>query len=160
MEIGIEKTIAHSVAEDKDTADFLDEVITATEYDVELQKLAIKSFLGIYPSLNLEAREFVKIVELIAEEKISGLIAKDIWDKIRGGNFDIEKILRSLSESKSAVNLGAIVREIIAENPEVLQDYRKGKKEAINVLIGKIIVITEKQIPIKEIIAEIHSVLQ
>ncbi len=157
MEVGIEKTIAHSVAEDIESADFLDEIITATEYHVELQKLAIKSFLGIYPSLNLKPKEFIKIVGLISEGKISGLIAKDLWDKIKEERVDIENVLQSTLESKPTFDVKAIVLEIIAQNPEVIQEYKGGKKEAINVLIGKAIIATNKQVPVGEIVKALHS---
>ncbi len=101
-----------------------------------------KNNLDIYrPS----AKHFSELIDLVAENKISSRIAKDILSMIV---MDIVvkdksplKIITEMGllQSNDEGALKKIVEKIISENPEPVASYKAGKENAIMSLVGKII---------------------
>ena len=159
LEHGISSAMAHTIAEEKETADFLDAVLSSTTSEKNLQILAVKSFLSLYPELNLSVDEFMKVVRVIHTKKISGLFVKDLWEKIKSGPVNIDELLSDFSTEKSDVDLPAIISETLCVNAQIVAEYKSGKEKALNVLIGKIVVATNRKVPVEEIVESLKKQL-
>ncbi len=81
-----------------------------------------------------------KLLEEIEKGVISGNLAKDILSKMfKTGESALQIIqeqdLRQLSDKEE---LKKIIKEVIKENSEAVESFRKGKKKAIGFLIGQV----------------------
>ncbi|MDD5721296.1 MAG: Asp-tRNA(Asn)/Glu-tRNA(Gln) amidotransferase subunit GatB [Candidatus Pacebacteria bacterium] len=102
-------------------------------------------YIGIKKS-NAEARlpqvnNFVELINLVTENKISSRVAKDILAMIVIKDESPLKIAteKNLIQSNDEGALKIIIEKIINENPEVVATYKAGKENAIMSLVGKII---------------------
>ena len=88
-----------------------------------------------------------ELLELIHAEEISGKIAKEILPEIfRLGIFPKE-IVRSkgLKQIKDAGELTSVIDNVLRENKKSIDDYRKGKVNALMFLVGQVMRKTKGQ---------------
>lgn len=100
--------------------------------------------------LNLEGKEIgdtplkpehvARVLKLIEEGTISGRIAKDVFEETFHSGRDPEEIVkeRGLVQISDADELSRIVAEVVAANPNVVDDYRSGKDKALGYLVGQV----------------------
>ena len=71
--------------------------------------------------------------------KVSSRAAKDILKKMLDTGMDPNKIMESenLTQVSDEGELQSIVEKVIGENPNAIADYKKGKKNALQFLVGK-----------------------
>ncbi len=115
-----------------------------------LEKIKIASnyitsdFLGIKKS-RTEARlpsveNFVELINLVGDNKISSRVAKDILAMIAINDQSPLKIAteKNLIQSSDANALKKITQKIIDANPKAVADYKAGKENALMSLVGQI----------------------
>lgn len=90
--------------------------------------------------INVDNRQVIALLELFEKKKITDKIAKQLMERLLKENFDIkeyvkEQDLGAVSEESELLKLCG---EVIAENPKVVNDYKSGKLEAINFLVGQV----------------------
>ncbi len=102
-------------------------------------------YIGI-KKINLEAKlpkveNFVELINLVSENKISSRAAKDILAMIVVNDESPLKIAteKNLLQENNEDAVKILVEKAIAENPEVVAIYKSGKENAIMSLVGKII---------------------
>src|SRR3989344_1222010 len=94
------------------------------------------------PEIKLpSSKNFVELINLVAENKISSRVAKDVLAMIVFNDESQLKIAteKNLLQSNDESALKGIVEKIIKENPEVVATYKGGKENAMMSLVGKII---------------------
>jgi aspartyl-tRNA(Asn)/glutamyl-tRNA(Gln) amidotransferase subunit B len=81
-----------------------------------------------------------RLVALIAQGKISGKLAKEIFPKMVSTGAPPEAVLASegLSQISDEGALGKIIDEVIAANPKQLEQYRSGKTTVMNFFLGQV----------------------
>ncbi len=101
-------------------------------------------YLGL-KKINLEARlpkveNFVELIEMVTEGKISSRGAKDILAIIVINDESPLKIAesKSLIQNHDEGALKEIVQKIIDANPQVVATYKSGKENAIMSLVGQV----------------------
>lgn len=83
---------------------------------------------------------FASLINLIDTGKISGKIAKDVFVIM----FDTGKKPEVIVEEKGLVQVSdenlieKTIKEVISENPDAVENYKNGKKQAIGFLMGQI----------------------
>lgn len=89
--------------------------------------------------IKIDPENFADLVNLIAQNKISSRIAKDILRKMFETGLDPNQIVQSenLGQISSAVDLETTVKKILEANPAAAFDYRNGKTNALQFLVGK-----------------------
>lgn len=87
----------------------------------------------------IDPTHFAKLIQMIADDDLSSRGGKDTLAIMFREGGDPEKIAKNekLLQKSSAEDLLPIVKEIIAENESVAQDYRNGEDSAIQYLIGQ-----------------------
>jgi len=87
------------------------------------------------------SKNFVELINLVAENKISSRATKDILAMIVVNDDSPLKIAteKNLLQSSDESSLKMIVEKIIKENPEATASYKAGKENAIMSLVGKVI---------------------
>jgi aspartyl-tRNA(Asn)/glutamyl-tRNA(Gln) amidotransferase subunit B len=93
----------------------------------------------IQSNIAISAPNFRKIIDMVAERKISSRAAKDILIKSVSSGKDPEEIAKTsnLFQKSSESDLEGVVGEVIANNPSVVADFKAGKAAALEYLVGQ-----------------------
>jgi len=77
---------------------------------------------------------------LTYQGKISSKIAKIVLEEMFKTGADPSHIIeeKGLSQITDGVEIKKIIEEVITQNPRAVQDFKKGKKNAFQYLIGQI----------------------
>jgi len=80
------------------------------------------------------------LITLIVDGTISGKIAKDVFDTMFRSGEDAPTIVRreGLTQVADTAALAALVDQAIAQNPKIIEDYRRGKTQAAKALVGQV----------------------
>ena len=79
------------------------------------------------------------LIELVDDGTINSSVAKDVFEVIFDQDIDPkqyveEKGLKSMNDESA---LRATIEQIIADNPQSVDDYHNGKEKAIGFLVGQ-----------------------
>lgn len=82
---------------------------------------------------------FTTLVGMVADNKVTSRVAKDLLTEVVFDGKDPQSLAeeRGLSKESSNEALLPMVEQIIAENPTVVADYKAGKENALQFLIGQ-----------------------
>lgn len=82
---------------------------------------------------------FADLVKLTQENKINSRVAKDVLRKMFETGLDPSAIVSEggLEQVSDEGALKTVVQKMISENPKAIEDYKKGKENAIMFLVGK-----------------------
>ncbi|MCI0545990.1 MAG: Asp-tRNA(Asn)/Glu-tRNA(Gln) amidotransferase subunit GatB [Candidatus Rokubacteria bacterium] len=85
------------------------------------------------------------LLDLIDEGTISGKIAKDVFEQMYRSGEDAPTIVRreGLTQVVDAGTVGAVVDQVLAQNPKVVADWKKGKKAVMGFLVGQVMKATQ-----------------
>jgi len=88
---------------------------------------------------------FAQFIALIEEGKISSKIAKIVLEEMFSTGADPSHIIeeKELTQITDKAEIEKIVKEIISKNQKAVKDYKKGKENAFQFLIGKIMAQTK-----------------
>ncbi len=103
----------------------------------ELVKAANYSEIG-YNEINID--EFIKLLKLLEEKKITDKVAQKILEKLAKEKTDVLSYVKK--EGLETINDSSEVKkfcsEAISENRKAADDFRSGKEEALNFLLGAV----------------------
>ncbi len=92
-----------------------------------------------FDALRVTPEHFAHLVSLAAEKKITSRQAKDMLRKMLESDEDPEDILRD--EASQSVSdegkLRQVVEMVLVANPQAIADYKKGKVQSLQFLVGK-----------------------
>ena len=86
------------------------------------------------------AEELALLLDRIADETISGKIAKDVFEAMWQGEGDADSVIeaRGLKQITDTGAIDAIVDAVIAANPSQVAEYRAGKEKLIGFFVGQV----------------------
>ena len=89
--------------------------------------------------LSFSPENLAKLIRLADGGTINNKVAKEVFEKIYSENIDPEQYveehgLKSVSDEGA---LRSVIEEIVAANPQSVEDYKGGKKKAIGFLVGQ-----------------------
>jgi len=88
--------------------------------------------------INIKTEHFIELLELVKNKKITELKAKRILNDFIPKSFSPG---REAKKSKRIINkseIGKIIDKIMKKNNQAVQDYKSGKQESLNFLMGEI----------------------
>lgn len=90
--------------------------------------------------IKLSNDNFIKLLELIKDEKVSNNSAKKIFREIFETNEDPEKVMKEkgLEQNNDPNFLINLVKEVINDNPQSVGDFKAGKDRAVGYLMGQV----------------------
>ena len=138
----IDKKNAEVLAKHLDIAEFFEKVAEQIDALFALPWVTIELLRHLnYHSKTLEqldigVDDFVKLIKLVKEGKITELQGKQILNKFYPKSFDPTKDF--LGKISDAGKLEKIAKKVIAENKKSVEDYLAGEEKALNYLMGKI----------------------
>lgn len=89
--------------------------------------------------LHFSPANLAKLIKLTDEGTINSSVAKEVFELVFAEDIDPdryveEKGLKSVSDEGE---LRAVVEQVIADNPQSVEDYHNGKEKAIGFLVGQ-----------------------
>ena len=145
-ELGISKDLATAITVEPEIAKFFEMVVK----DVD-PKLAASFFAGaLKKSLNyknlrlkdtkLKPEHLIRLIKMIENRKVTEHVAELILRDIVVHPHDPEELLeaKDLTRISDEKEIGKIVTDVMAENIRAVIDYRTGRKEAFEFLVGQV----------------------
>lgn len=131
-----------------EVAQYFEIVIKGKEKDTKIVKLSINYILSDYLGLlkkenkgisTINPVNFTKLIKLINDGKLSSRGAKDTLLIMLKEDGDPETIAdkNGLIQKSDEGEIKKIVLDIVAKNPTVVEDYKKGKEVALQFLVGQ-----------------------
>ncbi|MBV2234986.1 MAG: Asp-tRNA(Asn)/Glu-tRNA(Gln) amidotransferase subunit GatB [Sterolibacterium sp.] len=105
------------------------------ELSARLNKEALEIAAAPVPPLQL-----ARLVQRIADNTISGKIAKDVFEALWSGDGDeVDAIIeaKGLKQITDSSAIEAIIDEVLAAHPKSVEEFRAGKDKAFNALVGQ-----------------------
>jgi aspartyl-tRNA(Asn)/glutamyl-tRNA(Gln) amidotransferase subunit B len=149
----IEKKYAEILTKKIDIAEFFEKIIEKTNPKLASQWTTVE-LLGVLNynkkelgDIDIKPEHFIELLKLVENKKITELKAKEILRSWKEKSFSPE--IGKDSQISDMKEIEKVAKEIIKENPKAIEDYRNGKKESLNFLIGKVMQKTNKRADFK-----------
>ena len=84
------------------------------------------------------ARLIARISDCTISTKMAREVFGSLWLREHGGNVDASIAAKGCGQINDSGAIGAMVDEVLAANPTVVEEYRAGKQKAFNSLVGQI----------------------
>jgi len=138
---------ASVLSSSRDMADYFDTVIkeggdpkTASNWIMgELSARLNKEDMDIAQS-PVSPALFAGMLKRIQDNTISGKIAKEVFDAMWNGDGDADTVIekKGLKQITDSSAIEALIDEVIAKNPEQVEQYRAGKDKVFGFFVGQI----------------------
>ncbi len=147
---------ADILAEDRAEAEYFEEAVSELEEEENAELSADKTRLlfnylnsdlkGLMPERDLDFAQlkitpenFADLVEMIAKKEISSRTAKDLLVRMVELGIDPRDIVKQegLGQVSGENELLEVIKKVLEENPQAVEDYKKGKMNALQFLVGK-----------------------
>jgi len=134
--LGLSAPQADLIAKNKQIAEAIIEGSRVTEAKI-LANLYINRF-KLQPLL--PPREVVEVAKLLDEGKIPPALVGELINIALSEKIEIREAFSKMRGRRAAEKpIADLIKEVIAAEKEVVASYKKGKKEAIGVLIGRVL---------------------
>ncbi len=151
----IEKKYAEILTRKFDIAEFFEKVIEKADpkiaapwVTIELLRVLNYNKKGL-DEIDISPEHFIELLRLVGNKKITELKAKEILNRFVPKSFSPIKESENHAKISSGEELKEVSLVVIEENPKAVQDYKEGKKESLNFLIGKVMQKTSKRADFK-----------
>jgi aspartyl-tRNA(Asn)/glutamyl-tRNA(Gln) amidotransferase subunit B len=150
-DFGLSPYDAGVLVADKDISDYFEVVAEGREVKTAVNWVMGEIFRHL-GRLDLEmvdcpvsAAQLGALLDLIADKTISNNIAKDVLETMFDTGQDAVEIVeeRGLKQLSDSDQIGPIVDQVIAENPDKVAEYRGGKDKLIGWFVGQVMKATQ-----------------
>jgi len=137
----------------REMADYYEQAVKAAGADPKLVSNWVTGDLSSY--LNRDNREIAEspvtaallagLVRRIADNTISGKIAKDVFEAMWAGEGDADAVIekKGLKQITDEAAIEKVVDQIIAQSPKQLEQYRAGKEALFGYFVGQVMKATQ-----------------
>ena len=89
--------------------------------------------------IRFSAVHLAALIQMVEAREINGTVAKEVFEKVFSENIDPKAYVEEhgLKTVNDEGALKKVVEEVIASNPQSVEDYRNGKEKAIGFLVGQ-----------------------
>ena len=103
--------------------------------------------------LELDSHSLIQLLKLVQTERITENVAKKILEKLIEKPFDVDAYVKeqNLVALVDKSEIKKICTEVLKENPQAVEDYKKGNERALHFIIGKVMAKTRGTVTPKEV---------
>lgn len=89
--------------------------------------------------ITFSAANLAKLIQLTDSQAINSTVAKEVFEKIFEEDIDPDQYVeeKGLKTVNDEGALRSTIEQVIADNPQSVEDYRNGKEKAIGFLVGQ-----------------------
>ncbi|MBU1091252.1 Asp-tRNA(Asn)/Glu-tRNA(Gln) amidotransferase subunit GatB [Patescibacteria group bacterium] len=134
-----ERTISESRADGKKISKDRIVALTANYITSDLAGIMKEKLLD-FESLLVTPENFADLIIMVAEDKISSRVAKDVLKEMieTGAEPHVVVSEKGLEQTSDTELIKDIAKKIINENTKAVEDYKKGNENSIQFLVGMI----------------------
>jgi len=142
---------ANILVSEKEISDYYEETIKSCDkklatnwITVELFAVLNKNNLSILNS-PVSAKNLSSLIKMITSGKISGKIAKEVFEKMQIGDKDPKKIVEEegLTQQSDPKQLERIILEMLSKNQDKVTQYKSGKEKLFGYFVGEVMKISK-----------------
>jgi aspartyl-tRNA(Asn)/glutamyl-tRNA(Gln) amidotransferase subunit B len=131
----------------KELADFFEGAVAVSSDYKSVANWVMGDLLRYLNVANIEVKDLTlapsalgEMVELINDGTISGKIAKTVFEEMLASGKDPATIVKEkgLVQISDEGELVAVIEQVIAANPQSVEDYQGGKAQAFGFLVGQV----------------------
>ncbi|MCI5142918.1 MAG: Asp-tRNA(Asn)/Glu-tRNA(Gln) amidotransferase GatCAB subunit B, partial [Candidatus Electrothrix sp. ATG1] len=144
-DLGLAEDVAATLTSSRDLADFFEKVCAEYDNPKKVSNFISTELLREYApeqinNCPVSAPQLAALLLMVEKATISGKIAKTVFADMLESGDDPEKIVKAkgLVQMSDEGELVAIVREIIAANPDQAQQFRDGKTKVMGFFVGQL----------------------
>jgi aspartyl-tRNA(Asn)/glutamyl-tRNA(Gln) amidotransferase subunit B len=147
-DFGLSEYNAELLTSNRDTALYFEAALTAaTELSAPLANWILGDLTGALNKVGLEvsaspisATQLAQLVTRIADNTISGKIAKEVFEAMWQGEGSADDIIevRGLKQITDSGAIETLIDDVIAANPEQVEQFRAGKEKVLGFFVGRI----------------------
>lgn len=154
LELGISLSDALTIARNKDISDYFDLLLNNTKDIVTATNWMTIIILGSLNKLNIDIKDLFitpkmlgSIVDKVSNNLLSSQLAKNILYEAMEKNVDPNEIIEksNIKQISNEDELISIIKDILEENKEQVEEYLNGNEKVANFLVGKVMQKTNKQ---------------
>ena len=137
---------AATLSSEQELAEYYEEVVKVSDDARLAANWVLTEILRVLKEKNISIEEFSvepenigKLIKLIKANTISSKIAKDVFEILLSENKDPGIIVKEkgLVQITDNSEIEKIVEQVLAENPQSVEDYKAGKSNALKYLVGQ-----------------------
>ena len=137
---------AATLSSEQELAEYYEQVVKVSDDARLAANWVLTEILRVLKEKNISIEEFSvepenigKLIKLIKANTISSKIAKDVFEILLSENKDPEIIVKEkgLVQITDNSEIEKIVEQVLAENPQSVEDYKAGKSNALKYLVGQ-----------------------
>ncbi len=143
-EYGISTGTAEAIASDVHLAGMFEEVskdmnpkLAGSWFAVQIPK-TLNYINTTAKHSKLKAAHIVKLLKLVEQKKITERVAEDALRKLVVDPQDPEKLVQGMSRIFDEKTIEKEINEALASHPKAVLDYKSGRQDALNFLIGQV----------------------
>ena len=154
IELGISISDAETLARDKFISNYFDELIKNTTDLFTATNWMTIIILGSLNKLNIDIKDLFitpkmlgSLVDKVSNKELSSQLAKNILYEAMEKNIDPMEIIEksNIKQISNEDELISIIKDILNENKEQVNEYLNGNEKVANFLVGKVMQKTNKQ---------------
>ena len=88
----------------------------------------------------LKTHQLAQLLERIADQTISGKIAKEVFTALWNGEGNPDEIIaaKDLKQMTNSAEIESIVERVVQDNPQQVSEYRQGKQKVFGFFVGQV----------------------
>ena len=144
QELGLSQEDADVLTAEAALAQFYEEARALSAHPEALTRWAINELMRVLKDtsaqeLRFSPEAFAALVDMVEQEEVSNLAAKEILDELAASGGSPQAICqaRGLRQISDPQTLLPIIDELIAAHPEHAQGYREGKTKLLGFFVGQ-----------------------
>ncbi len=160
-EYGLDNSTIENFVHNKDLGEYFEKVMSELENwlakkDQKITNLAVNyivtDFWALFEKADINELEkkvnpenFAELIKMIYKEEISSKIAKQVLQDMFKTGADPSHIVedQGLTQIGDTTELEKIVKQVISKNPKPVEDFKKGKENALQFLAGQVMAATK-----------------
>lgn len=134
------------ITDSKHMADLFEETVAICGQPKKVSNWLMGETLRLLKEKGMDPEDIIfspenlaKLIQLVDSKAVNSTVAKEVFEVMFAENIDPEKYVeeKGLKTVNDEGVLRKTIEEVIASNPQSVEDYRNGKEKAIGFLVGQ-----------------------
>ncbi|MDP2855882.1 MAG: Asp-tRNA(Asn)/Glu-tRNA(Gln) amidotransferase subunit GatB [bacterium] len=129
-------------------------------FNSDLKGLMAANMMGLKDS-KMDSHNFAYLIDFVDKNMISSAAAKSVLAEMFMSGVDPESVIKekNLFQISDTKDLSVAIEKVIASNPEVVENYKKGKESVLQFLVGQVMKETKGRANPGVVLEQIKSLL-